>query len=181
MRESEWREKEWKERNQRSEWKVRRSGGASGGEDRSTRRQFRGEGGGNITSFFVSNFSDNVGEIELWKSFQRWGRIWEVFIPHKRDRSGRRIGFVRFLNIPNPPLLTSELDQILIGGKRLHVNITRFAKAELVSMGRILTPKDPGVPTLRTSMECRDGFMSYANALTHGGNRAGATPGAPTF
>lgn len=48
------------------------------------RRDSRGEPRGDITSFFFSNISESVGELDLWQAFQKWGRIWDIFIPQER-------------------------------------------------------------------------------------------------
>ena len=47
-------------------------------------------------SFFFTNFFDHFFERGLWKVFQRWGRILDVFISRKFNARNRRFGFVRF-------------------------------------------------------------------------------------
>lgn len=69
-----------------------------------------------------------MGEVELWRNFQRWGRVWEIYIPNKKDRWGRRFWFARFFNVPNPSLLEHQLDNLYIGGRKLNVNFPRFEK-----------------------------------------------------
>ncbi|XP_057432091.1 serine/arginine-rich splicing factor SC35-like [Lotus japonicus] len=66
--------------------------------------------------------------MELWRVFQKWGRLWDLYIPQKRDRWGRRFGFVKFLNVTNPSYLVERLDQLVVGGRKLHVNFPRFSK-----------------------------------------------------
>lgn len=80
----------------------------------------------------------------MWQEFQRWGKVREVFIPRKRDKSGRRFGFVRFLDVPEPGRLERKLDQIVIGDLKLFVNRPRFAK---VSKGPVIARN--GVMTKR--------------------------------
>lgn len=53
------------------------------------------------TSFFFTNFPDNFGEVDMWKIFSRWVSVGEVFIPPKRDKFGKRFGFVRFKFVEN--------------------------------------------------------------------------------
>jgi len=53
------------------------------------------------TSFFFTHFPDNLGHLDLWKLFDRFGRVGEVFLPSKRDKWGRRFGFVKFKEVSN--------------------------------------------------------------------------------
>lgn len=77
-------------------------------------------------SFFFTNFPDGFGQKQFWCILWRYGNVKEVFINKKRDKWGKRFGFVRFLNIQNPKSLKGELDKIHIGNKKLHVNIMKF-------------------------------------------------------
>ncbi|XP_057432259.1 uncharacterized protein LOC130725013 [Lotus japonicus] len=62
----------------------------------------------------------------MWEVFSRWGEVQEVFIPFKRNREGRKFGFVRFFVVSDPVKLRRQLDQIIIGCTKLHVNPPRF-------------------------------------------------------
>ncbi|XP_057418659.1 uncharacterized protein LOC130712860 [Lotus japonicus] len=64
----------------------------------------------------------------MWRIFQDWGRVWEVFIPNKRDKGGNRFGFVRFSDVTEPSLLARKLDKVFIGNMKLFVNIPKFSK-----------------------------------------------------
>jgi hypothetical protein len=44
------------------------------------------------TSFFFTNFPEEVKAVDLWPKFARFGRVGEVYIPDKRDKQGRRFG-----------------------------------------------------------------------------------------
>lgn len=59
----------------------------------------RGQGGaaargsqGELTTFF-SYFLETHGEEEMWQFFHRWGKVWEIYIPKRRNISGQRFGF----------------------------------------------------------------------------------------
>lgn len=84
--------------------------------------------GGQITHYFFSNFPENFTEKALWTIFQRYNRVWEVFIAPRRNKAGRKFGFVRFLDVKDPWKLEKELDTILIGSMKMHVNLPRFDK-----------------------------------------------------
>ncbi|KAL4313241.1 hypothetical protein GQ457_01G035070 [Hibiscus cannabinus] len=77
-------------------------------------------------SVFVGNLSPKVHWRYLKKLFQRYGRVLDVFIPHKTDLSGSKFGFVRF-----PSMREAETSVIMFGGawvvdRRIQVNIAKF-------------------------------------------------------
>lgn len=86
---------------------------------------------GRITSFYFTHFPDNFGEKELWGVFQRYGRVWEVFIPSKKDKGGKRFGFERFLDEKDPASLERGLSTIMIGNMKVQVNRPRYRQIKL--------------------------------------------------
>lgn len=84
------------------------------------------QGSKDITHFFFSNFPEFWGEKELWRVFQRYDKVWDVFVSPRRDRRGHRFGFVRFVGVKNPRRLEQELDTIMIGNTKMNVNFPRF-------------------------------------------------------
>jgi len=79
-----------------------------------------------FTTFFFSNFPSGFGEIDILKIFQRWARVKEVFISRRRNKWGRRFGFVRLCDVRNVGKLERDLDQIYIGSTKLFVNIPKY-------------------------------------------------------
>lgn len=75
-------------------------------------------------SFFFTNFPDDWDEQALWKMFLPWGKVIDGYIPRKRDKWGKRLGFVRFIYVQNSKVLEKELDQIWIGTFKLRVNLS---------------------------------------------------------
>jgi len=114
----------------------------------------------NETTFFFSNFPNNFGEYDMWKIFQRWGRLKEVFISRRLDRKGRRFGFVRFWNVKHQGQLESELDAIRIGNIKMQVNIARFSKEKEKS-----TPAPKEKPKVATVWKRKDDHQTYAQAV----------------
>jgi len=53
------------------------------------------------STFFLSNFPDIHGEYDMFRIFQTWARVKEVFISRRLNRWGRRFGFVRVFPISN--------------------------------------------------------------------------------
>ncbi|XP_020228107.1 uncharacterized protein LOC109809260 [Cajanus cajan] len=90
----------------------------------------RGPNGAEVTTFFFSRFPESFMEQDLWRIFQKWGRVWEVFIARKRNRSGQRYGFVRYVGVLNAKDLEKKLDQIWIGNTKMHVNIPKYKRGE---------------------------------------------------
>ena len=67
----------------------------------------------------------------MFKVFQRWVRVKEVFIARRPNRWGRRFGFVRFFAVRNVRRLENELDQIYVGNRKLFVNVPKYRRNKL--------------------------------------------------
>lgn len=82
-----------------------------------------------ITSFYFAHFPDYIREKDLWKIFQEWGQVWEVFIPKMKNKQGLRFGFVCFKGVEDADSLERRLDNnIFIEGMKLFVNKPRFQR-----------------------------------------------------
>ena len=82
-----------------------------------------------VTSFYFSRFPDEVNEKDLWQIFQRWGKVWEVFIHKAKNKAGHRFGFVRYKEIQDVQKLERQLDNsIFLGGIKMFVNQPKFAR-----------------------------------------------------
>ncbi|XP_028242215.1 uncharacterized protein LOC114420549 [Glycine soja] len=97
-----------------------------GGQQRRMRVNWRDHR--NISSFYFTRFPEDATEDELWKIFRRAGDVREVFISNKRNRNGRRYGFVRFIGVDNVQQLERRLDNIVLGGLKLYVNIPKYER-----------------------------------------------------
>ena len=42
-----------------------------------------------VTTFYFSRFPAGIKEEDLWKIFQKWGKVWEVLFPSIRTRKAR--------------------------------------------------------------------------------------------
>ncbi|GLT95915.1 hypothetical protein SLE2022_135680 [Rubroshorea leprosula] len=78
------------------------------------------------TPFFFSNFPDDWGYADMWKTFVKFGRVYDIYSPKRKSRNGSRFGFVRFLEVKNTKELEMQLDQIRVGGQKLWVNTPRY-------------------------------------------------------
>jgi RNA recognition motif-containing protein len=80
------------------------------------------------TSFFFTNFPEEVKAVDLWPKFARFGRVGEVYIPDKRDKQGRRFGFVKYRDVSDAREQLDLVSNIWLGSFKLRVNLSRFAK-----------------------------------------------------
>ncbi|RZC11564.1 hypothetical protein D0Y65_011667 [Glycine soja] len=82
-----------------------------------------------VTSFYFSRFPEEVREKDLWKIFQEWGKVWEVFIPQKRNKQGHRYGFVHFKGVEDGDRLERILgNNIYIQGIKMFVNKPKYQR-----------------------------------------------------
>ncbi|GKV51190.1 hypothetical protein SLEP1_g57860 [Rubroshorea leprosula] len=83
------------------------------------------------TAFFFSNIPNDWSESEMWTEFAKFGRVYAIYSPPRRNRNGRRFGFVRYLNVKDEKELERKLDQIRIRGHKIWVNIAMYPKEEV--------------------------------------------------
>ncbi|GKV49682.1 hypothetical protein SLEP1_g56420 [Rubroshorea leprosula] len=111
----------------RSRFRARDDGTWDSGNSRRRQRQHRRTGEfrnwNQGQSFFFYNFPDNWDAKALWHRFQECGRVGDVFVPAKRDKWGKRFGFVRMLGVQDVQNLEGRLNQIWIGSYKLRVKV----------------------------------------------------------
>ena len=56
--------------------------------------------------------------------------MWEVFIPKKLDKWGRRFAFIKFRDVVDVVELEASLKEVWWGNLRLKVNLSRFDREE---------------------------------------------------
>ncbi|GKV49956.1 hypothetical protein SLEP1_g56677 [Rubroshorea leprosula] len=70
----------------------------------------------------------------LRKNQDVWGYdrrvVLDIYSPLRKSKSGRRFGFVRFLDVKDEVVLERQLDQITVEASKLWVNRPRFKKEE---------------------------------------------------
>lgn len=72
-----------------------------------------------ITSFFFSNFPSNWSVDVMWKHFERFSAVVDVFIPQKKTSLGKDFGFVRFKGVQDTAQLEKDMRGVLIGPNKL--------------------------------------------------------------
>ncbi|GKV24793.1 hypothetical protein SLEP1_g34360 [Rubroshorea leprosula] len=83
---------------------------------------------GQATSYFFYDFPADQSAKDLWYCFWSFGKVADVYIPAKRDRRGRRFGFVRMLNVSNVREMERKLNQIKIHSYHLKVKLAENMK-----------------------------------------------------
>ncbi|PWA94282.1 hypothetical protein CTI12_AA052140 [Artemisia annua] len=86
------------------------------------------------TTFFFSKFPDNWDVRALWKMFEKYGNLADVYVAKKRTSGGDRFGFARFKNVININALEKNLATIKIGFDNIVINVARYNKAGDVAM-----------------------------------------------
>ncbi|KAK7328517.1 hypothetical protein VNO77_22626 [Canavalia gladiata] len=67
---------------------------------------------------------------DMWGVFKCWGRVWDVFMPTKRNSKCQRFGFVRYMDVGNGRALKNELNNVWIGSYKVRVNVSKFDDKE---------------------------------------------------
>ncbi|GJW97082.1 RNA-directed DNA polymerase, eukaryota [Tanacetum coccineum] len=79
-------------------------------------------------SVYIMNFPDSCSAKDLFQSCKVYGHVVDSYIPFKSSKSGKRFGFVRFINVFSVERLISNLFTLWIGKHRLLANVTRFQR-----------------------------------------------------
>ncbi|GKV39565.1 hypothetical protein SLEP1_g47323 [Rubroshorea leprosula] len=76
-----------------------------------------------VKTFFFYNFPENSEAADLWYDFAKYGKVVDVFVPRKRDKWGKRFGFVRMAGVQNEDQMEKWLNEIWIGYYKMRVKI----------------------------------------------------------
>ncbi|KAL8466470.1 hypothetical protein ACS0TY_035523 [Phlomoides rotata] len=81
-------------------------------------------------SFFFKNFHEDCDLETLRLRFNEVCRVADIFCPSKRDREGKRFGFVRFTRreVQDVDNLLDQLNNVWIGSYKLRVFLSKFAR-----------------------------------------------------
>ncbi|PWA66530.1 hypothetical protein CTI12_AA325340 [Artemisia annua] len=81
------------------------------------------------TTFFFTRFPDAWDEKALWKLFEKYGTVVDIYLASKRTKVGTRFGFVQFIKVGNILAFEQKLGEICIGNSKILVNIAKYDKA----------------------------------------------------
>jgi hypothetical protein len=80
------------------------------------------------TSFYFTNFPDDLKALDLWETFAKYGHVGDVYIPNKVDKRGKRFGFVKFKNVTDIDDMSLRLADVRCGSFKLWINHSRFGR-----------------------------------------------------
>ncbi|XP_068501378.1 uncharacterized protein [Phaseolus vulgaris] len=113
-------------------------------------------------SFFFTNFPNDFQEKDLWRVFQHWGRVVDVFISRKLNARKKRFGFVKFHEVKDEYALEKQLDSIWIGTWKLQANKPKYRRQEKL----LHIPRSPTLH--RKVWKQKNQQCSYAQVVTGG-------------
>lgn len=126
-----------------------------------------------ISSFYFTRIAEGVTELDIWNQFRKWGAVREIFISKQRNRNGWRFGFARFTGVEDAHRLAKQLDQIIIGGLRLYVNVPKYGRDETRKVGAQMQPermdgKKQNENLHRKQYQVSTDMTSYAEVVARG-------------
>ncbi|PWA95311.1 hypothetical protein CTI12_AA049920 [Artemisia annua] len=77
-------------------------------------------------TFYVSNFPSFLTARDLWKEFEGYGKLVDVYIARKVSKLGKRFAFIRYANVIEERKLEARLQVMWIGNFHLFVSVARF-------------------------------------------------------
>ncbi|CAK8572844.1 unnamed protein product [Lathyrus sativus] len=80
------------------------------------------------TYIFITKFLDRMRAKDLYLLMKDFGDVDGVFIPHKRDRRGKKYDFMRFFDVDDARSLVLKLDKFFIERRKLFDNLPRFSR-----------------------------------------------------
>ncbi|GKV34386.1 hypothetical protein SLEP1_g42761 [Rubroshorea leprosula] len=63
---------------------------------------------------------------QMWKTFLKFGRVFAIYSPQRKNKEGSTFGFVHFLDVKDERSLRKQLDQTQIGKQKLKIHPHRF-------------------------------------------------------
>ncbi|XP_058775853.1 uncharacterized protein LOC131650141 [Vicia villosa] len=89
---------------------------------------------GSMTSVYFSNFPESFSVKSFFELFACIGKVMEVAISPRKNRFGRKFGFVRFEGAEDSRLLAIPCDNVMIMGVKIHANLPRFERPRFESV-----------------------------------------------
>nr|GEW71116.1 nucleotide-binding alpha-beta plait domain-containing protein [Tanacetum cinerariifolium] len=80
------------------------------------------------TSVYVTNFPESISAKDLFKACRQYGHVVDSFIPNKKSKTGKRFGFIKFINVFSEERLINNLCTVWIDRFKLHANIACFQR-----------------------------------------------------
>ncbi|KAJ0560871.1 putative RNA recognition motif domain, nucleotide-binding alpha-beta plait domain superfamily [Helianthus annuus] len=120
---------------------------------------------GQITKFYVTNLPNGVTPWEVSDFVRVFGNVAGVYIARKKDKEGRKFGFISFRNVVDVKEMERTLNGTKMGGFKLKVNVAKFAMENEGFHGEA-TVKDKGKTKVHAN---QPQILNHANAFTNNG------------
>ncbi|KAL4592069.1 hypothetical protein LXL04_005050 [Taraxacum kok-saghyz] len=149
-------------------------GGWSTVQRKGSRQSNTGGHGEPVTSFYVSNLPNGANKAKIRLSFIQFGKVVDVYIGGKRDRSGSIFAFVRFANVGDVKALELEMSKVRYEHCIIRVNIAKYHKQSGNAQFKTARPAPPPInrqappnriPINRVGQQAYT-HRTYANAVT---------------
>jgi hypothetical protein len=124
----------------------------------------------NATSFYFTNFPEDLKTTDLKEIFSKYGHVGDVYIPLKVDKWGKRFGFVKFKDVEDVEEMSRCLADVWVGTFKLRINHSRFGRNEGGKSKVKEDPKRVGNGDYRSVHH----ELSFSNVVSH---RAGCSGG----
>nr|GEU52410.1 putative RNA-directed DNA polymerase, eukaryota, reverse transcriptase zinc-binding domain protein [Tanacetum cinerariifolium] len=115
------------------------------------------------SSIFVMNFPNSFTAKDLFLTCKVYEHVVDSFIPFKKSKTGKRFGFVRFINVFSLERLVNNLCTIWVSNLKLHANGARFQRPSFK-----VTSSD--VKNISPKNSSYDGEVKSTNVMPNKGN-----------
>ncbi|KAF5769823.1 putative RNA recognition motif domain, nucleotide-binding alpha-beta plait domain superfamily [Helianthus annuus] len=88
----------------------------------------RSRGDGVEWTFLVQNISDRVTRNILWRAFQPYGFVSDVYVARKRDARGKCFGFVRYVGAENMKETLVSMNTAKMFDMKVSVSLAKYDK-----------------------------------------------------
>ncbi|KAF5810040.1 putative RNA recognition motif domain, nucleotide-binding alpha-beta plait domain superfamily [Helianthus annuus] len=96
--------------------------------DVQNRKNRKSKGDGVERTFLVQNISDRVTRNVLWRAFQPYGFVSDVYVARKRDARGRCFGFVRYVGVGNMKETLVAMNTVRMFDMKAIVSLAKYDK-----------------------------------------------------
>ncbi|KAK8659987.1 hypothetical protein V6N13_050924 [Hibiscus sabdariffa] len=93
-----------------------------------------------VITIYVNNIADRLHWKGLWLAFGRHGEVLDTFIANKRNKEGKRFGFVRTSNKSDANRMIERLNNFNLFGSKITVSYARFQTRQ--TFWRRLDPRE---------------------------------------
>lgn len=75
------------------------------------------------TTYFATNVPKEAKKGELWRVFEKYGKLSDVYMGKKLGKNKQYYAFIRYRGVDNVKELERRLDGVKVGGKTLAINV----------------------------------------------------------